>query len=257
MPKAPASKKASKAGTASATTASWLDSLASTHGTHISTTTKASRKASRATKKQAKADLLGRTVHVARDKGESKRKKRERLRREEEVEEKEREGGSRAPASHVPVEERGEMMAALSEVFGRAAEAVAAVPKWELPTVSDLLPPSARKKKAVKMSDESGCKILQPRPADYNGQGVARPSLYLDYMSPDFSPRFFSQFGEHVPGFFGKVKTGAMKKQRAREDREEGGGDGVSGIQDAMKGGAFEGLSANERVEKLLASGLL
>ena len=74
------------------------------------------------------------------------------------------------------------------------------------------------------------------------GQGVARPSLYLDYMSPDFSPRFFSQFGEHVPGFFGKVKTGAMKKQRAREDREEGGGDGVSGIQDAMKGGAFEGL---------------
>jgi hypothetical protein len=79
--------------------------------------------------------------------------------------------------------------------------------------------------------------------------------------SPDFEPRFNRQFDEHVEGFFGKVKTKAMKKQRKRDGEEGvagGGGAGEeTGLQLAMKSKNLAGLSADERVERLLQQGLL
>eukprot|EP00579_Thalassiosira_antarctica_P001094 CAMPEP_0201869810 /NCGR_PEP_ID=MMETSP0902-20130614/3187_1 /ASSEMBLY_ACC=CAM_ASM_000551 /TAXON_ID=420261 /ORGANISM="Thalassiosira antarctica, Strain CCMP982" /LENGTH=299 /DNA_ID=CAMNT_0048395363 /DNA_START=45 /DNA_END=941 /DNA_ORIENTATION=- len=56
-------------------------------------------------------------------------------------------------------------------------------------------------------------KELQPRIRDYNGQGLVRPSLYLPFSDASFMPKVELEFEEHVPGFFGKSKTKAAKKQ--------------------------------------------
>ena len=55
-------------------------------------------------------------------------------------------------------------------------------------------------------------KELQPRIRDYNGQGLVRPSLYLPFNDPSFVPKLELEFHEHVPGFFGKAKKKASKK---------------------------------------------
>jgi len=55
-------------------------------------------------------------------------------------------------------------------------------------------------------------KELQPRTRDYNGQGLVRPSLYLPFNDPSFVPKLELEFHEHVPGFFGKAKKKASKK---------------------------------------------
>jgi len=107
----------------------------------------------------------------------------------------------------------------------------------------------------VKMNDD--VPLLQPRHKDYNGQGLARPSIYMDICAPDFVPRFNQQFEQHVEGFFGKVKTKAMKKQKKREEAANGEGGETTALQDAMKSKSLEGLTADERVERLLAAGLL
>ena len=53
----------------------------------------------------------------------------------------------------------------------------------------------------------------QPRPRDYGGLGLARPSLFLRLDDPAFVPKLTEEFQEHIPGFFGKQRTKAMKKQ--------------------------------------------
>ena len=55
-------------------------------------------------------------------------------------------------------------------------------------------------------------KELQPRTRDYNGQGLVRPSLFLPFNDPSFVPKLELEFHEHVPGFFGKAKKKASKK---------------------------------------------
>lgn len=54
---------------------------------------------------------------------------------------------------------------------------------------------------------------VQPRSRDYGGLGLARPSLYIGLRDPSFLPLLEEEFAEHVQGFFGKVRTKAMKKQ--------------------------------------------
>lgn len=69
---------------------------------------------------------------------------------------------------------------------------------------------------------------IQPRKCDYGGLGLVRKSLYLQLLDPSFIPKFNEEFAEHIPGFFGKQRTKAMKKQldgdmlwrRLREQRE-------------------------------------
>mmetsp|Transcript_4606 Transcript_4606/g.5113 ORF Transcript_4606/g.5113 Transcript_4606/m.5113 type:complete len:348 (-) Transcript_4606:194-1237(-) len=72
---------------------------------------------------------------------------------------------------------------------------------------------------------------LQPRKRDYNGLGLARPSLFLSLRDPSFVPRLENEFSEHVETFFGrKVRSKAMKKQmdgnmlwrRLLREKEEG-----------------------------------
>jgi hypothetical protein len=55
--------------------------------------------------------------------------------------------------------------------------------------------------------------LIQPRRRDYGGLGLARPSLYIELRDPSFVPKLEEEFAEHVPGFFGKQRTKAMKRQ--------------------------------------------
>jgi hypothetical protein len=78
---------------------------------------------------------------------------------------------------------------------------------------------------------------MQPRKRDYNGQGLARPSIYVPFDDPGFGPKVMMEFEEHVPGFFGKAKKRAAKRQADKDmlwrkclrAREEGGGDSGGG----------------------------
>jgi hypothetical protein len=58
--------------------------------------------------------------------------------------------------------------------------------------------------------------LIQPRRRDYGGLGLARPSLYIELRDPSFVPKLEEEFAEHVPGFFGKQRTKAMKRQLDR-----------------------------------------
>lgn len=54
---------------------------------------------------------------------------------------------------------------------------------------------------------------IQPGRSDYCGMGLARDSLYVSFDDPSFFPKLEEEFVEHIPGFFGKQRTKAMKKQ--------------------------------------------
>jgi hypothetical protein len=54
---------------------------------------------------------------------------------------------------------------------------------------------------------------IQPRRNDYGGIGVARPTLFLEMEDPSFQAKLNEEFSQHIPGFFGKQRTNAMKKQ--------------------------------------------
>jgi hypothetical protein len=57
------------------------------------------------------------------------------------------------------------------------------------------------------------CESIQPRKRDYGGMGLARTSLFLPFNDPSYIPKLTQEFQEHVPGFFGRQRTKAMKKQ--------------------------------------------
>jgi hypothetical protein len=54
---------------------------------------------------------------------------------------------------------------------------------------------------------------LQPRKCDYGGIGLARPSLYIALDESGWRRKLNQNFLEHIPGFFGKQRSKAMKKQ--------------------------------------------
>jgi hypothetical protein len=67
---------------------------------------------------------------------------------------------------------------------------------------------STKKRKRVPFNDS-----VQPRSSDYGGIGLARPSLWIPLNDPSSIPRIQEEFAEHIPGFYGKQRTKAMKKQ--------------------------------------------
>lgn len=71
--------------------------------------------------------------------------------------------------------------------------------------------PNGKATKSSTFRPES--KELQPRMRDYNGQGLVRPSLFIPFNDPSFKPKVEMEFEEHIPGFFGKAKQKAAKKQ--------------------------------------------
>lgn len=70
-------------------------------------------------------------------------------------------------------------------------------------------PPSGKKRKVGRWTEES----IQPRSSDYSGIGLARDSLYIEFTDPSCIPKLEEEFQEHIPGFFGKQRTKAMKRQ--------------------------------------------
>lgn len=79
------------------------------------------------------------------------------------------------------------------------------------------LPPPPKGKATKQSTINPTSSELQPRTRDYNGQGLARPSLYLPLNDAAFVPRLEEEFAEHIPGFFGKSKTASVKKQKGEE----------------------------------------
>ena len=79
------------------------------------------------------------------------------------------------------------------------------------------LPPPPKGKATKQSTINSQSTELQPRNRDYNGQGLARPSLYLPLNDATFIPRLEEEFAEHIPGFFGKSKVNSVKKQRGED----------------------------------------
>lgn len=56
-------------------------------------------------------------------------------------------------------------------------------------------------------------KFFQPKKSNYSGIGVARNSMYIEFIDPSYYPKLEEEFNEHIVGFYGKQRTKAMKKQ--------------------------------------------
>lgn len=108
--------------------------------------------------------------------------------------------------------------------------------------------PSKKRKRPI--NEEN----VQPRPSDYSGIGLARESLFLSFLDPSHIPKLEEEFHEHIPGFFGKQRTKAMKRQldgdmlwrKMAEQREKGG---------VPK--KFKHLSPDDRVQAMIDAGMI
>lgn len=95
---------------------------------------------------------------------------------------------------------------------------------------------------------------IQPRHKDYGGIGLARPSLFLEMEDPSFSARLSEEFNEHVPGFFGKQRTKAMKKQLNSKMLWKK----MSTMKNVkVDGRKLADLPPDERVEAMIKAGML
>lgn len=144
-------------------------------------------------------------------------------------------------------------------------------PPEDVPTINGV-PATEPKGKATRRATlRHDSKELQPRKRDYNGQGLVRPTLYLPLDDPSFVPKLELEFAEHVPGFFGRAKTKAAKKQsdgnmlwkrclRAKEagkagESDDGGGGGGGRKKKKKRGGSKAKLA--ERVDDLMKEGIM
>jgi hypothetical protein len=103
-----------------------------------------------------------------------------------------------------------------------------------------------KKRKRRKWSKDS----IQPLRSDYSGIGLARISMYIEFIDPSYSAKLEEEFREHIPGFFGKQRTKAMKKQtdgnmlwRRLADEKKNNNNKK-----------FKGMSADERVQAMIDS---
>ncbi len=113
--------------------------------------------------------------------------------------------------------------------------------------------------------------IIQPRKNDYGGLGLARPSLLLNLRDVSFVPKLEEEFAEHVPGFFGKQRTKAMKRQldgdmlwRRLQKEKKGGGKGGNGnkgkkhdMNVKVDGKKLSDMTPDERVEAMIKLGMI
>lgn len=89
-------------------------------------------------------------------------------------------------------------------------------PYYDLPKTNNEKAPrtshdsmASKKRKRGKWSENS----IQPLRSDYSGIGLARMSMYIDFLDPSYYPKLEEEFREHIPGFYGKQRTKAMKRQ--------------------------------------------
>lgn len=97
---------------------------------------------------------------------------------------------------------------------------------------------------------------IQPRPSDYSGIGLARKSLFLSFQDPSHIPKLEEEFHEHIPGFFGKQRTKAMKRQldgnmlwrKLADEKQKGGG---------VLPKKFAQMSPDARVQAMIDAGMI
>jgi len=106
---------------------------------------------------------------------------------------------------------------------------------------------------------------LQPRVCDYSGIGLARKSLFIPFQDPSHVPKLTQEFNEHIPGFFGRQRTKAMKRQldgnmlwrklanHKLQQQVDGSGGGKGGILPKK----FAKLSPDERVQAMIDAGMI
>jgi len=111
--------------------------------------------------------------------------------------------------------------------------------------------------------------LLQPRKRDYGGLGQARPSLFLDLRDESFKPKLEEKFSEHIAGFYGKIRTKAMKKQTEKNmlwrqllERKQQGKteseklEGKKSVK-VLNGNLFSHLTSDQRVEAMIKQGII
>mmetsp|Transcript_38969 Transcript_38969/g.94217 ORF Transcript_38969/g.94217 Transcript_38969/m.94217 type:complete len:246 (-) Transcript_38969:47-784(-) len=92
---------------------------------------------------------------------------------------------------------------------------------------------------------------IQPRRSDYSGIGLARDSLYMSFKDPSFFPSLEEEFREHIPGFFGKQRTKAMKRQLDKDMLWKKMADKKT------MNKKFKNMTPDQRVEAMLEAGML
>ena len=97
---------------------------------------------------------------------------------------------------------------------------------------------------------------IQPRSCDYGGIGLARESLWISFEDPSLFPKLEQEFQEHIPGFFGKQRTKAMKKQMSknmlwRQCLE------TKNSNKKLGGKKLADMTADERVKAMMNSGMI
>lgn len=109
-------------------------------------------------------------------------------------------------------------------------------------------PPPYKKRKTKGWNETT----IQPRPSDYSGIGLARESLYMSFKDPSFFPTLEEEFSEHIPGFYGKQRTKAMKRQldgnmlwRQLADKK------------IKLDKRFKGMTPDQKVEAMINSGMI
>ncbi|CAJ1954536.1 unnamed protein product [Cylindrotheca closterium] len=107
--------------------------------------------------------------------------------------------------------------------------------------------PAFKKRKTKGWSKDT----IQPRTSDYAGIGLARDSLFISFKEPSFFPSLEEEFKEHIPGFFGKQRTKAMKRQLDKDMLWKKMAD-----KDKMNK-KFKNMTPDQRVEAMLEAGML
>ena len=109
---------------------------------------------------------------------------------------------------------------------------------------------------------------FQPRRSNYGGIGLARPSLIIELDDPSWQAKLEEEFLEHVPGFYGKQRTKAMKKQldgqmlwrQLQKQKLTGSATALlpkKPNQIAISGKKLSGLNPDERVEAMIRAGYI
>ena len=108
----------------------------------------------------------------------------------------------------------------------------------------------------------------QPQRSNYGGIGLARPSLFIALDDPSWQAKLEEEFLEHVPGFFGKQRTKAMKKQldgqmlwrQLQNQKLVGSSSSLSRKNPSpfvISGKKLSHLKPDERVEALIRAGYI
>jgi hypothetical protein len=108
--------------------------------------------------------------------------------------------------------------------------------------------PGIKKRRIGRWTAES----IQPRSSDYSGIGLARDSLYIEFSDPSCIPKLEEEFQEHVPGFFGKQRTKAMKRQMDGNMLWRQLANNKNSMSKKMKS-----MSPDERVQAMLDAGMI